>query len=632
MNLFVVGWGLSPEVLRRTAAELRRTAALYPQLDHEAGWQRQLPGGVLVGGVASASSIAGPREYVHHGTTDGAPVTLYDGLPIDPTGTIEAHRAEQLGSAWPNLTTTLEGRFCIVRVRAEPLEIELINDACGVEQVYAFESGGMSIVSNSAGLIQRALGLTEPDALGVSLFLALDWVGGDRTLRRDVHVLPGAQHWSWRAGDRSWTRRAFWNINAIAGQPVRLVDRALVDEVVEPLTRFCSAVAAVTGSVYAPLTGGRDSRLLAAILIAAGIPASYWTKGDAGSLDVKIGGEVAARYGLPHRFSNRPTQVVEGRDPTFDVGTEWETLSETFVAQNDGLASLYNIGNIQGQPDRIEHLAVTFTAMCAEAARAPYGAPYLTAPGASAPRTSSFLAYMLTARPRGLIRPEAYELARGHVRDVIRTSFAEGAAAENLTSMFYLAERCRRYGANNPRELAQTEDKVVPFQTRAYVESALSILPRERSRDRLHYEVIRALVPGLESVPPFDKPSHEEVALPSRAIRLRNDLMPRLPYPALRGLVMARDALHPPRLARTPLSPYDEASWLEMNLGWARDVCLANDGSGLWSFVDRHKLELLLSKATPAETRRVFQFPLFAAMTMFEFERVERTLLAQEPV
>ena len=49
-------------------------------------------------------------------------------------------------------------------------------------------------------------------------------------------------------------------------------------------------------------------------------------------------------------------------------------------------------------------------------------------------------------------------------------------------------------------------------------------------------------------------------------------------------------------------------------------------------FIDRHKLELLLSPATPSDTRRVFQFSLFAAMTMFEFERVERTLLAQDPV
>lgn len=631
MNLFVVGWGLSPEQVRRTIAELRGTAALFPMLDHEAAWHRELPGGVLVGSVASPASISAPRQYVHDGTNHGAHLTFYDGLPINPAGSFAAHRADELDANWEGVNETLEGRFCLVRLRLEPIEIEIVNDACGVEQVYVYERAGSSLVSNSAGLIQRALGLTEPDPLGVSLFLALDWVGGDRTLRRDTLVVPGAQHWRWRSGDRSWTKQTFWNVGAAAGRPVRLVDRELVDEVVAPLTRFCTAAAAVTGSVNSPLTGGRDSRLLAAVLIAAGIPARYWTKGDDASLDVQIGGQIARLYGLPHRFSNRPTQALEGRDPTRDIGAEWESLSETFVAQNDGLASLFNIGNIQGQPDRVEHLEVTFTAMCAEAARAPHGAPYLTGPGASTARTSRYLAYMLTSQPRGLIRPEAFRLARQHVRDVVRASFEDGAAAENLTTMFYLAERCRRYGANNPRELAQTEDKVVPFQTRAYVESALSILPRERSLDRLHREAMRVLVPGLESVPAFDKPWREDVALPSRYIEMRNDVLPHLPYLALRALVAARDLAHPPRIERAPYSPYDEESWLEMNLDWARDVCLSNRGSGLWSFIDRPRLERLLAPDTPTGTRRLFQLPIFATMTMFEFERIERSLMAQAP-
>ncbi len=623
MNLFVVGWGLSPDEIRRTSAELRRTAGLYPQLDHGSAWHREPSPGVLFGSVPSPASITGAREYVH---AEPDQTIVFDGLPINPAGTYAAHRAEDLGANWENLPDVLEGRFCILRILAEPLEIELITDPLGVEQVYCYEAGRSSILSNSAGLIQRALGLTELDPLGAGLFLGLDWVGGDRTLRRGVTVLPGAQKWTWRSGERSWTKRTYWNLGAAADHPIRIVDRELVDEVVEPLARFCAVAGQVTGSAFAPLTGGRDSRMLAAILMSRDIPVSYWTKGDAGSIDVRIGGEIARIYGLPHRFSNRPTQAAEGRDPTQDVGTQWRTLAETFVAQNDGLASLYNLGNIQGQPDHIKELAVTFTAAGAEAARAPHGTPYLTSPGTSEARISRFLAYMYTARPRGLVRPEAFRSARRHVHDVVRESFARGAAPENLTTMFYLDERCRRYNANNPRELAQTEDKVNPFQTRAYVTSALSMLPRERTLDRLHHEVIKALVPGLEAIPPFDKPTPEDFRLPSSPIRVRNAVMSRLPYPILRTIVASRDGIHPPQVDRTPYSPYDEESWLEMNLDWARGVCLANANSALWTLIDRRSLERLLSGATPPAKRRIFQYPLFAAMTMFEYERVERAL------
>ena len=622
MNLFVVGWGLSPEQIEAAAGELRRTAGLYPQLDHAAAWHEVAPGGVLVGSCQTSPGVAAPRRYVHR---DDASIVLFDGLPIAMSGGFRGHDAGDLDAHWEDLTVALEGRFGLVRVARRPVRVELVTDPIGVEQVYVHEGDGWSLASNSAGLVQRAIGATAIDPLGASMFLTLDWVGSDRTLRAGVHAMPGGQVWSWGEGRRTWDRREYWSITAVAGLGSRIVDEALAAEVAEPLTRFCAAAAAVGGTPNAPLTGGKDSRLLADILIAGGIPARYWTKGDPGSVDVAIGRQVAARYGLDHRVMNRPTQEVEGRDPTLDVAAEFPTLSTEFVSQNDGLASLFLIGNIQGQPARVDRLSVTFSAMCAESSRYAYMRSYLFEGGASLARTEAYLPYMVASHPKALVSGGAYRRSRRYVRDLVRAAHEAGAAVENLPTMFYLLERCRRWAANNPRELAQTEDKVLPFLTRPYVTSALSIVPDERLTERLHYRMMEMLVPGSSADPPFDKPWRTLERLPASR-RIRNGVMSRLPEPVLRPASLARDRLRPQVIERAPFSPYDEESWLEANLGWARELVADRPASPIWDLASRPTMDRLLAERTTQAERRRSQLPLFAALTMLEFERVEAGL------
>jgi hypothetical protein len=106
------------------------------------------------------------------------------------------------------------------------------------------------------------------------------------------------------------------------------------------------------------------------------------------------------------------------------------------------------------------------------------------------------------------------------------------------------------------------------------------------------------------------------------------EVMSRLPYAIRRGIVASRDRLRPPRPTWERWTAYDEASWLEPNLGWARDVALSSPSSRLWDYIHRPRLERLLNPATDASERRVHQLALFASLTMFAYEDVERRLRA----
>ena len=196
----------------------------------------------------------------------------------------------------------------------------------------------------------------------------------------------------------------------------------------------------------------------------------------------------------------------------------------------------------------------------------------------------------------------------------------------NLATAFYLDERCRRWATNNPRELAQTEDKVLPFLTRSYVTSVLSVDPDDRAYHQVHRQVIRRLVPELEHEPAPDIPWAKPPQPVGWARSMYNVVMASLPHAARRGIVIARDRLHSTRVVRAPWSPYDEASWLEANLPHARETILSRTSSPLWDYLHRRTVERLLAPGTSADERRLHQLPLFAAYTMFLYEGIEEEL------
>jgi hypothetical protein len=624
MHLFAVGWGLDPDEIDRVERELVRTARGFPHLDVATAWSTSPHPGVVAAGIMSSASIVAPREYVDVGERA---ITLFDGLPLAVSG-IRAHRASELAANWERITARLEGRFVCIRIDRHEAEIELITDPLGVAQVYVWESNGRSIASNSAGLVQRVVGATEPDPLGVSMFLAMDWVGSDRTLRRGVRVVPAGQRWSWMAGDRAWRRRTYWSIASDAPRPGGRADAEAVRAAVEGLAGVARAAAEVNGRVNAPLTGGKDSRMLAAVLMRSGIPARYWTKGDAYSDDVTIASEIARIHRLPHRVANRPTQAATGRDPTRDVAAEWSSITREFVLQTDGLASIFLVGNIQGQPEHVDTLEVTLSAMCAESARARGDHEFLCGRGTSVTRVARYLPYARTQTPRGLVRAGAYRRSRRAVRQWVEQTAAAGVPPETLSVAFYLDERGRRWAANNPRELGQTEDKVLPFLTRPYVMTALSLRPDEQASDALHRGIIRSLVPELEHTPPLGKPWRTPSEPPGWGRVVYNTVMASLPYAARRAVTRARDLVRPQHVLRAPWSPYDEASWLEANLDHAREAMLSRPRSPLWAFLHRPMVERLLAPATSPDVRRLHQLPLFAAYTMFLFEAIEEELAA----
>jgi asparagine synthase (glutamine-hydrolysing) len=263
MNLFIFGWNLPKEQHSKALAELRQMHGVYPQLDIGTFWSYSSPcGAVFLASMHTADHAAAPRRYVVRGANE---IVLYAGLPVSISGAFEAHRAEALAAHWGELTEDLDGQYVVLRATAEPACVELQTDILGMEQVYCHGQRETWLVSNSVRLIERISGPKVLDPLGVSLFLSIGWTGADRTLRRDVRVIPGGQRWVWGKGDNTPSEQSYFGLSKLASQRRQRLTAGYVERLAEDLMALCRSRSQSFGTISCPLTAGRVSYIWCAV-------------------------------------------------------------------------------------------------------------------------------------------------------------------------------------------------------------------------------------------------------------------------------------------------------------------------------------------------------------------------------
>lgn len=105
-----------------------------------------------------------------------------------------------------------------------------------------------------------------------------------------------------------------------------------LDELMREIRHSVSS--SVHGDVVCTLTGGRDSRLVAATLHALGVPFRARTRGAPDHPDVMVAARVAAALGVPHERIPPPTMAREGGD-VLEVDLGARTRSVLFAC--DGM-------------------------------------------------------------------------------------------------------------------------------------------------------------------------------------------------------------------------------------------------------------------------------------------------------
>jgi Asparagine synthase len=428
--------------------------------------------------------IPGPPSVTWRAADERAALVCW-GLPPDGDQVTASHA----GTIWAD-RGTLHARTGVARV----------------DPVYLAEVRGAAVVSDRACWAAAVTGrLDTHDPVMAGAFLAVGYPVGAVTPFRGVRALGCDQRLTVTAARLTVTAARLTVTSAdggdgdggtVAGRAgggrygggrYGAVAGALVDAV---------RPAGESGvQVELSLTGGKDSRLIAAALTAAKVPFRARTHGFASHPDVVVAAMIASRLGVEHVVTE-PRPADAGQPPD-----EADLLARlrSAVLMSDGMLSAFE--NI-GRPDpRYAAEPVQAGGHGGELLRGGYAPPAWTdrrPARAWSDARGVELFRRLTTRRAGLLRPRP---AAAYLASLAPYAAALRRGSLRTLDDFYLANRAGRWSAAARQAYLMRSPLLQPFFDDRVVRAARGVPLPDRITDRLHRGVLAELCPHLLNLP-----------------------------------------------------------------------------------------------------------------------------------
>jgi hypothetical protein len=274
-----------------------------------------------------------------------------------------------------------------------------------------------------------------------------------------------------------------------------------------------------TGTIAADLSGGRDSRLVVAAAVSAGLDLRLHTNGaEGGEADIAAqliaalppdqADRVEHRVSRPKVDGPHQTSGVSLDAPLLPNALAWHRNQEgarpsTYLSTlaPDGLigATLIGVGGAAGEIAHGHYYPDDFEAVAEQA----YGE-----------RVDLFLNRLILKVVSGHgVSPRARDTTIANMRRVLDDAFTVGLDDARILDYFYAAERIRRWGT-----VAERIGTITPLLEPEFVRAAFALTPQQRRDNALHRAVTARLVPQWADVPYYRRP--EGVIQPALAPRL----------------------------------------------------------------------------------------------------------------
>ena len=317
MNVFLVGWSQEGAADLDTALRaLEHAAILRAKLGGELRTWRSPDGCVVVAFVHHDSTEIPGARYVH---TESDRIALFAGMPFEWRNERETEGLvldAAVFSTGDLARSTLDGRCAIVRYATATGALEIRTDELGAYPMYVADDSAMTWFGNTPFLIGHAAGKTDVDLEALGSFIGLGWVPAGTTFWRGVERMQRATL-EVRRRSGAVTRHDLLPTTAIrdtfGGRP-RMSDAPQV------LVATIKALGGWHGRPnVVPVSGGRDSRVIFAAAVAAGVdfvPATIAYPHIAGypeTPDVILSGQVVGALGMERIVSRqRPGAASSG--------------------------------------------------------------------------------------------------------------------------------------------------------------------------------------------------------------------------------------------------------------------------------------------------------------------------------
>lgn len=222
----------------------------------------------------------------------------------------------------------------------------LVNDRLGQRHLFYAQSGDTLLFASSVGAILRTgIVSREVDLIAMAEFLTFEHVLDDKTLARNVALLPPASLMEFRAG--RLTRRQYWDLSFDEGHGVhneawyvnRWID--LMRQSVERRTQDQDVFGIM-------LSGGMDSRAILGALNGSAGAVRAFTFGVPGCDDVRFAHQLARRLNVDHHHIDlKPDYLL--------------ALATEGVRLTDGMNNCIHMHNLAAAPEVRQSVRIVFT-------------------------------------------------------------------------------------------------------------------------------------------------------------------------------------------------------------------------------------------------------------------------------
>lgn len=457
MNVFLVG---DRGDAGRAVAVLESLRAPF----FEDGVVERLPGGACL--MHPPSRVGG----VGYCAVDGRRFALFAGRPIRWEGDEADGRSVLDPSLYlDGVPSGMDGRFAVVRSAGGAFEVR--TDPLGAYPVYRSEGW----ISNSPAALAALHGRQRLSLDAVASVLGGGWSLSGAPLWEGVSRVP----WHVATAEGAREVAALCGAGFSAERAARLLVaglRALADWPGRPNVVL--------------VTGGRDSRLIAAAARRAGLDFVARTGGSEDAPDVVVGREVCAALGVEHGLLDP--------HPFGDFRARWPEMARVLAATTGGTATLADAAGfplvaVDGP------LPLWHTGQGGEIARGYYGRA----------DERELLRRFLGERP-GRSSPLS-DAGRAAVTAELRAWAASlraaGARDEDLGDLFYLHQRMARWAAPTHAAVEPVRDSTSALWSWRLLPDLLGLPAASRRAQEFHSAVLAELAPELVRVPYADPPT-----------------------------------------------------------------------------------------------------------------------------
>ncbi|WP_340316714.1 hypothetical protein [Rhizorhabdus argentea] len=410
---------------------------------------------------------------------------IVSGRPVLLDAAAVAQLLDHPAAPWPD---DLAGEYVVARLHADGT-LTAFSDQAGLHQLF-HGPAERPVLANRAGLAAVVLGDRTVDPSSLTWLAAIGYRVGTATAYRAVTQL--AQEHVLSFGPDGMASRPFAT-SIVDFEAERGWSPALDALLAEGIGQAKAAIQlgiATDGPIDLPITGGKDSRVILGLCLAAGLKdrLRLFTRGYAGHPDVIAGAGIAAALGLPHR-----REPPHGSDEPAHWTVErffHKLMAQTW--QTDGMVGGWDL--ILGERIAAETL---ITGHMGEVLKA-YSKKSLPAAGLD---PLAMVRLQAPFDPMGVLRPEACEALTAQLAVQMDQALGAGAREGDLPDLFYYRNRIPNWLGAIRAIKSFERQPVVPLGAPALLRLAFRLTPEERKIELLHYRIIERCAPELLALP-----------------------------------------------------------------------------------------------------------------------------------